>query len=177
MKKKEIIKSYKFFDIKRRVNEKGDQFIYIENSDRVEFIFLYKDEVYWRSEYNPAHAASNEEYNYYPFSATIEDGEIPVKSVERKIEEEAGLLVSKMDVLYRGYFFESKHIASRVHLFIVEIKEAKKVEPRTGRTYWKSFGKTLATKNKNAFYEELSKKIIETSISLEYLTLVLKGLK
>jgi hypothetical protein len=81
-----------------------------------------------------------------------------------------------MDVLYRGYFFESKNIASRVHLFIIDVKEAKKVEPRTDRTYWKSFGKTLAAKNKEAFFLELSKKIIETTISLEHLTLVLKSL-
>ena len=176
MKGKEIVKSYKFFDIKKRVNDKGDKFLYVENQDRVEFIFLYKDEVYWRSEYNPAHCADNDEYNYYPFSATIQDGEIPIKAVERKIEGEAGLLVSKMDVLHRGYYFESKNIASRVHLFILEIKEAKKVEPRTDRTYWKSFGKTLAAKNKEAFYAELSKKMIETTISLEHLTLLLKTL-
>ena len=177
MKKKEIIKSYKFFDIKRRVNDKGEQFVYIENSDRVEFIFTYNNEVYWRSEYNPAHCNSRDEYNYYPFSATIEDDEIPIKAVERKIEEEAGLVVNKMDTLYRGYFFESKHIASRVHLFILDIKEAKKVEPRKDRTYWKAFGKTLAAINKEEYYKEVSKKIIETSVSLEYLTLVLKGLK
>ncbi len=177
MKKKEIIKSYKFFDIKKRTNEKGEKFIYIENSDRVEFIFIYNNEVYWRSEYNPAHCNSRDEYNYYPFSATIEDDEIPIKAVERKIEEEAGLVVSKMDTLYRGYFFESKHIASRVHLFILDIKEAKTVEPRINRTYWKSFGKTLAAKGKDIFYEEVGKKIIETSVSLEFLTLVLKGLK
>jgi hypothetical protein len=176
MRKKEIVKSYKYFDIKRRLNDKGNEFIYIENRDRVEFIFLYKDEVYWRSEYNPAHCADSDEYNYYPFSATIEDDEMPIKAVERKIEGEAGLIVSKMDVLYRGYFFESKNIASRVHLFIIDVKEAKKVEPRTDRTYWKSFGKTLAAKNKEAFFLELSKKIIETTISLEHLTLVLKSL-
>ena len=176
MRKKELIKSYGFFDIKRRMNDKGDQFVYIENKDKVEFIFIYKDEVYWRSEYNPAHCQSNDEFNYYPFSTTVEDDEIPVKAVERKIEEEAGLVVSKMDILYKKFFFESKHIASKVHLFIVEVKEAKKVEPRTDRTYWKSFGKTLAAKNKEAFFEEMNKDIIEKSISLEFLTLKLKCL-
>jgi len=176
MRNKELVKSYKFFDLKKRVNEKGDKFLYIENKDRVEFIFLHGDEVYWRSEYNPAHCNSTDEYNYYPFSATIEDDEIPIKAVERKIEEEAGLVVTKMDVLHRGYYFESKHIASRVHLFILDIKEAKKTEPRSDRTYWKSFGKTLAAKDKESYYAQLSKKTIETTISLEHLTLLLKTL-
>jgi len=176
MKKREIIKSYRFFDVKRRVSENGDKFVYIQNKDRVEFIFLYEGEVYWRNEFSPAHSEDSSDMNYYPFSGAVEDDEIPIKSVERKIEEEAGLVVSEMDVLYRGYFFESKHIASRVHLFILDIKEAKKVEPRVDRTYWKSFGKTLAAKTKEAYYLELSKNVIGKSVSLEHLTLLLKTL-
>jgi len=176
VRKKELIKSYDFFDIKKRMNDKGDKFVYIETRDRVEFIFIYEGEIYWRSEYNPAHCQSNDEYNYYPFSTTIEDDEIPIKAVERKIEEEAGLVVEDTEILYKGYFFESKHIASRVHLFIIEIKKAKKVAPRTDRTYWKSFGKTLAAKDKETFFKELDKKIIDKSLSLEFLSLKLKNL-
>ncbi|MBN2693164.1 hypothetical protein JXR93_00755 [bacterium] len=176
MRKKELVKDYKFFQVKRKFNEDGESYLFVEVRDKVEFIFIYEGEIYWRSESTPAHSMSIDELNYYPFSATVEEDEMPFQAMVRKIEEEGGLVVKKSNTLYQGYFYESKHISSRVHLFILEITDAKKVEARKDRTFWKTFGKTLAAR-KEPFFKQMSIKQIEASLSLEFLTQALKTLK
>ncbi len=176
MKKKELLKDYKFFQIKRKFNKEGKQFHYVEYQDRVEFIFLHKGEVYWRSEYNPAHSNSLEEINYYPYSTTIEEDEVPIQAVKRKVEEEVGFAIEKMNILYKKHLFESKHVASRVYLFIIELLEIREVEKRTDRIFWKSFGKNYHSSIDSFINSEISSPAIEHSLSLELLANKLKDL-
>ena len=175
MKRKELLKDYKFFQVKRKFNKAGKQFHYVEYQDRVEFIFLYKDKVYFRSEFNPAHSNSLDELNYYTFSTTIEDDEVPIQAVKRKIEGEAGFTIEKMNILFKKHLFESKHISSRVHLYIIELLDVREVERRTDRTFWKSFGDTHIFSIED-FFKAMNKEGMEHSLSLELLALKLKEL-
>lgn len=176
MKKKDLVADYKYFQVKRKSSDDGKEYLYVDVKNKVEFILIFNDEIYWRKESTPAHCEDRTDFNYYPFSATIDIGEMPFQALERKSEEEAGLVITKSNILYQGYFFESKHISSVAHLFIVEVLEAKHVEPRTDRTFWKTFGKTLAAK-KDVFLKEMANKQIETTVSLEFLATLLKTLK
>lgn len=175
MKRKEMIKDYKFFTVKQKEPQKGEVFKYVETPDKVEFIFIYQNEVYWRSEYNPAHCNDIEEHHYYPFSATIQDDEMPLQAAFRKIEEGTGFVIQEGRPIYQEHLYESKHISAKVHLRIFLIESFKTVPPREDQTFWQKNGKTLAAPL-SAFMKEVKDTPIETSLSLKYLLEQLKQL-
>lgn len=131
------------------------------------------DEILIRKEYVPAFHEKHPENEFFltMISGTIKDGETPVDTLIRELQEEAGVLLNTTYMNYErwGEFFTNKGNSSKFHIFYIplNINDFQKVKATGDGTKYEEMSKTTRVNTK--YIDSLKGSDMVTAYCLEKL--------